>query len=215
MAENLDLACRKILMSAYLYYRRGVSVISDAENDRLCTLVSSQWSSVPKHYQHLLDPNSGGAEAILHTTMHCKYTDRVEKGALAWLQEIIGEELAPLSVEDALEMNDKRLAPLLARVDEVFTEAHWRSWDTDYHLIVSTQIGDYYNPSSEGSAILHCDYTPRTSTYRVSIIFNTGRMLIPTVHLYTGMDKLVAMEIYNNTSKLSPSEVKDLMDNNK
>lgn len=93
---NLDLACRQILMSAYLYYHRNESVISDAENDELIKFVVLNWRDVPERYLPLLDPDKAGSSALSATTSHCKYTRLVEGGALAWLEKMTGKKLEPI-----------------------------------------------------------------------------------------------------------------------
>jgi hypothetical protein len=93
---SLDLKCRMILMSAYLYYSRNESVLSDAENDALCVEVADRWAEVPERYKPLLDPLNEGPDAIRATTSHCKYTAAVEGGALRWLRDMTGAKLYPL-----------------------------------------------------------------------------------------------------------------------
>ncbi len=94
--NSLDLTARKVLMSAYLYYHRDTSVLSDAENDSLCADLYLNWDDVPQRYMPLLDPDNTNGESIMATTHHCKFTKLVEGGALAWLNKIKGEKLEPL-----------------------------------------------------------------------------------------------------------------------
>jgi len=103
---NLDLTARKVLMPAYLYYRRDTSVISDGENDELCMDLYLNWKDVPQRYKPLLDPDDIGAESITATTNECLFTRLVEGGALAWLKAKTGEKLEPLK-EGHYELTDE------------------------------------------------------------------------------------------------------------
>ena len=108
---NIDLACRQILMSAYLYYHRSESVLSDAENDELIKFVVNNWRDVPERYLPLLDPNKDGSSALAATSSHCKYTRLVEGGAISWLKKMTGKELEPLGsgyaeINEDININD-------------------------------------------------------------------------------------------------------------
>jgi len=93
---NIDLACRQVLMSAYLYYHRSESVLSDADNDELIKFLVRNWKDIPERYLPLLDPNQDGSSALAATSSHCTYTRLVEGGALSWLKKMTGKELQPL-----------------------------------------------------------------------------------------------------------------------
>jgi hypothetical protein len=95
--QSLDLTCRKVLMSAYLYYKRDFPVLSDAENDSLIQTLINNWNDIPERYLPLLDPLGLGSDSIAATTCHCKYTRLVEGGALAWLKDKQGVELERLN----------------------------------------------------------------------------------------------------------------------
>lgn len=84
-------------MSAYLYYHRNDSVLSDAENDKLINILVKNWRDIPDRYLPLLDPNKEGSNSLAATSSHCKYTRLVEGGALAWLKDVTGRVLKPLN----------------------------------------------------------------------------------------------------------------------
>lgn len=83
---NLDLVCRKVLMSSYLYYKRNESVISDEMHDSLCNVVVNNWKDVPIRYRRLLAPTKGDIEALRYTSHHCQSTALVRGGAESWLR---------------------------------------------------------------------------------------------------------------------------------
>ncbi len=93
---SLDLKCRQVLMSAYLYYQRNTQVLSDHENDRLCIDVAANYEMVPLRYKPLLAPFDITGESLVYTSHQCRYTRLVETGALAWLFEKKNEVLEPL-----------------------------------------------------------------------------------------------------------------------
>lgn len=99
---NLDLIARQVLMSAYLYYKRDHSVLTDHENDANVKLLVENWECVPERYKPLLDPDGNFSErkntgaGITLTTFDCRYTRLVEGGAIAWLKAQTGEVIEPL-----------------------------------------------------------------------------------------------------------------------
>jgi len=92
---GIDLMCRRVIMASYLYYRRNVNVISDAENDTYVEILRKNWASVPERYKRLLDPDNTNGEILKATTVQCLYTQLVEAGAIAWLKAVTGEKLQP------------------------------------------------------------------------------------------------------------------------
>lgn len=88
MSKDIDLKCRKVLMSAYLYYTRSENVLTDGENDALVKELVDNWDDVPERYLPLLDPDNIGPMAIVSTTYMCKWTLQIEGGAIAWLNSI-------------------------------------------------------------------------------------------------------------------------------
>lgn len=102
---NIDLICRQVLMSAYLYYHRNVNVLSDHENDDLVKLLVANWRDIPHRYLPLLDPNKEGSATLAASTHHCKYTRQVEGGALVWYNSTHNERLRPLG-EGYVEIKD-------------------------------------------------------------------------------------------------------------
>lgn len=65
-----DLAARKILVAAYLYYNHDRSIMSDGEYDKLSQYVANHWDELPPIRQWCL----GSAEATRATGMHFKFT---------------------------------------------------------------------------------------------------------------------------------------------
>lgn len=92
---NIDLIARQVLMSAYLYYHRNESVLSDAENDANVLLLIEHKDKIPERYLPLLDISFDTDEMTV-STYGCKYTRLVEGGALHWLYKKTGERLPPL-----------------------------------------------------------------------------------------------------------------------
>lgn len=43
------------LMASYLYYKRDVSLLSDARFDKLCTELDAEWDDVEHRHKHLID----------------------------------------------------------------------------------------------------------------------------------------------------------------
>lgn len=96
---DADLTARKVLMAAYLYYKRDTPVLSDAENDELCEALADWWPLVPARYKPLLDPDMTEGEALRTTSHHCKFTRMVEGGALQWLKSEKSIELKRLNAD--------------------------------------------------------------------------------------------------------------------
>jgi len=94
--NNIDQACRWVLMSAYLYYHRAESVISDSDNDKLCSFLSENWDDVPNRYVPLLDPDFEGEEAVKTSTFQCEHNHHIEGGAIAWLKKTHNRTLCPI-----------------------------------------------------------------------------------------------------------------------
>ncbi len=93
---NIDFICRQVLMSAYLYYKRGESVLTDTENDLNVAYLVNNWRDVPERYLALLDHDNVGSTAIRDSTFMCRYTRMVEGGAIAWLEAKTGKKLERL-----------------------------------------------------------------------------------------------------------------------
>lgn len=75
-----DLAARRVLMSALLYYECSTNVLSDAEYDELSRLVADRWSDLTPFRQWQL----GSPEEIRASGHHVKITVLVEHGARSW-----------------------------------------------------------------------------------------------------------------------------------
>ncbi len=84
--KSIDLICRQVLMSAYLYYLRGESVLTDAENDSNVKYLADNWDKIPLEYLALLDYDSAGSTGLMTSTYGCRYSRMVEGGAIAWLE---------------------------------------------------------------------------------------------------------------------------------
>lgn len=95
---TIDQVCRFVLMSAYLYYHRDESVISDELNDKLVQFLVNNWTKIPSRYIPYLDPTGIGAESISSSTYACKYSSLIEGGALAWIEKEKGKKLERLPV---------------------------------------------------------------------------------------------------------------------
>jgi hypothetical protein len=85
MNDSLDLLCRKLLMSAFLYYHCDAQVWSDGEYDLASEKIAKHWAYVPIQYKVLLDPDATNEpSAIRATGFHFLYTERIESAATAW-----------------------------------------------------------------------------------------------------------------------------------
>ena len=71
------------LMHSYLYYVMNEPIISDIEYDELCKELKDKWDSIEHYHKHLIDKQSLGAG----TGYQLQYNKRIEKGALALLNE--------------------------------------------------------------------------------------------------------------------------------
>lgn len=76
-----DLRARWVLMSAYLYYRRGSPLLHDTYYDRLVRELVSQWDQLEMHRTWALGGDPRISSASGHTF---KITRACEAGALAW-----------------------------------------------------------------------------------------------------------------------------------
>lgn len=83
-----DLAARRLMMAAFLYYQCDTPVLSDAENDELVKYVAHNWDYIPAEYQERMD----SADAILATTHHVMISRQTYDAALLWLFEETGED---------------------------------------------------------------------------------------------------------------------------
>ena len=97
-----DLKARRVLMASWLYYEQGVSVISDAEFDRLCQEVAEEleWheATCPPEgpCECDIDPirvfQLGTAEELRATGCHVWLTYSTVGGAISWWREVSGDE---------------------------------------------------------------------------------------------------------------------------
>lgn len=81
-----SLGARKLIMCAYLYYRRHSPLISDGEYDQLSEGIAARW--------HKLDPfiqwQLGSRLEVVSTGGHIKITRVAEQGALSWYTSVKG-----------------------------------------------------------------------------------------------------------------------------
>ncbi len=76
-----NLAARKLIMSAYLYYRCDCPVLSDGEYDKLSLFVSDHWDELSEQMQWQL----GDREGIRATGMGILITQMGQDAAHSWL----------------------------------------------------------------------------------------------------------------------------------
>ena len=76
-----DLAARKLIMSAYLYYRCDTSVLSDGDYDKLSLFVADSWEQLSEQLQWQL----GDREGIRATGIGILITQMGQDAAHSWL----------------------------------------------------------------------------------------------------------------------------------
>ena len=81
-----NLAARRVLMSAYLYYELASPVLSDAEYDDLARLVSDRWDDLTPMLQWQL----GSKEAIRSSGHQVHLTQMTCGGAREWHKSVRG-----------------------------------------------------------------------------------------------------------------------------
>lgn len=86
---SLDLKVKQILMSAHLYYDRGVSVLSDAEFDDLCIEVVDNWDELTAYQQWQL----GDPLDLVSTGCGVRLTRAAVGGAEAWYEKMTGKKI--------------------------------------------------------------------------------------------------------------------------
>jgi hypothetical protein len=91
-----SLGARKLIMAAYLYYRRSSPIMSDAQFDKLALGVAQRWEKLDPHLQWQL----GGKLDIMTSGHHIKITKAGEAGALLWYKAVKGEEPHGESIEN-------------------------------------------------------------------------------------------------------------------
>ncbi len=81
-----DLAARRLLMSAHLYYDHSQPILSDAENDALAKYVSDHFDDLhPTRIWQLRN-----RKIILATTHHVKLTTQTIEASHAWYYSVKG-----------------------------------------------------------------------------------------------------------------------------
>ena len=90
-----DLKARRVLMASWLYYEQSVSVITDAEFDRLCQEVADELEWGEAMGECDIDPlrvfQLGTAEELRATGCHVWLTYATCGGAISWYREVGGE----------------------------------------------------------------------------------------------------------------------------
>lgn len=81
-----SLGARKLIMAAYLYYRRASPILDDAAYDHLSWGVAKRWDKLDPHLQWQL----GSKIEILTTGSHIKVTKASEAAACLWHETIRG-----------------------------------------------------------------------------------------------------------------------------
>ena len=79
---DLDLAARRVIMSAMLYYGLGKPILSDGEFDELCGRLVTEWNDLSEQRKLCL----GSPEELLAGGYHIKITTIAEDGAISWLE---------------------------------------------------------------------------------------------------------------------------------
>lgn len=85
-SPSIDLKARKVIMSAYLYYRRSSPVLSDGAYDTLTREVAAGWPDLSPFRQWQLE----SPEALLASGSHAKVTMAAECGAIEWHEAVKG-----------------------------------------------------------------------------------------------------------------------------
>jgi len=91
-----SLGARKLIMAAYLYYRRSSPIMDDVTYDKLAWGVAKRWDQLDRHLRWQL----GSKIEILTTGSHIKITKASEAGAIMWHAAVIGEELHGYPIKD-------------------------------------------------------------------------------------------------------------------
>lgn len=80
-----SLGARKLIMAAYLYYRRASPIIDDNQYDRLAEGVAARFDRLDPIIQWQL----GSPLDIVTTGSHIKITRASEAGAIAWHRDVL------------------------------------------------------------------------------------------------------------------------------
>lgn len=81
--KDILFAARKIVMSAYLYYRCDLNILPDSEYDTLVNLVTAHWKELPPIFQYQL----GSPEELRSSGFHILVTPYSEAGARQWYRD--------------------------------------------------------------------------------------------------------------------------------
>lgn len=81
-----SLGARKLIMAAYLYYRRASPIIDDASYDKLAIGIVKRWDKLDEHLQWQL----GSKIELLSSGHHIRVTKQAEAAACLWHFAIMG-----------------------------------------------------------------------------------------------------------------------------
>ena len=86
---DVNYAARKLIMSAYLYYRCDTNVIDDGEYDKLSLYVAENWDKLDPQLQwQLVDP-----DAIRATGSGILITQMGVNAAIAWYRKEVRRKI--------------------------------------------------------------------------------------------------------------------------
>ena len=89
MIMDVNYAARKLIMSAYLYYRCDTNVIDDGEYDKLSLYVAENWDKLDPQLQwQLVDP-----DAIRATGSGILITQMGVNAAIAWYRKEVRRKI--------------------------------------------------------------------------------------------------------------------------
>lgn len=81
-----SLGARKLIMAAYLYYRRASPVLDDGQYDQLAIGIVKRWDKLDPHIQWQL----GSKIELLSSGHHIRVTKASEAGACLWHHAVKG-----------------------------------------------------------------------------------------------------------------------------
>lgn len=87
-SDSVDLQARKVIMAAYLYYERNVSLLTDAEFDSLSVVVAAELDWLDAMGDCAIDPvrcvQLGSGDELRVSGYHIRMTQMSVSGACAW-----------------------------------------------------------------------------------------------------------------------------------
>ncbi|UFK26734.1 hypothetical protein [Roseobacter phage RDJL6] len=89
---SIDLKARQVIMAAWLYYEKNVSLVSDAEFDSLCQQVAGELEWLDAMGECEIDPvrcvQLGSADELRSSGFHIQVTQASIGGACAWYRSL-------------------------------------------------------------------------------------------------------------------------------